>query len=791
MVTKRTERLTIPLRELGSGHDDVALAGGKGASLGRLMSAGLNVPDAFIITTQAYNAFMHQSGLYDQIRQQLEGMNVNDDHDRALRASRIRQQIINATMPSNLTAQIRRMYRQLGSGPVGVRSSSSVEDGVEASYAGQQDTHLYIQGATNVIDTVKLCFSSLWTDRAVLYSATHGINHLEVSMAVVVQNMVTADKGVAGVMFTIDPNSGHSGMIDIGAVYGLGEGLVGGGITGDGWLVSKVSLQNGGTAILQASLGSKKSRIVRDAHGTREESVPAVMRKRYCLTDDQVREVARVGQQIEKFYGMPMDVEWAIDKDGVLWVLQARPETVASQATVLRNFSFASPPTGRVLANGVPVGNMITSGHMVIVHELTPEAMAAFPQGAILVTRHTDPNWLPLMLKADGFITVEGSRVCHAAIVAREMNKPAVVGIGTDMANLISGNLVTISCIDGKGVVYDGIHPHVETVIDPKGLPETQTKIMFNLGDPDLALERSQLPNKGVGLLRMEFIINKIGIHPMALVNYPNLEDPKVVAEIRRRIEEAGVKSPVDLYINELAAGIAMITAAFAPHDVIVRLEDLRSNEYDMLLGGKEFEKPEENPMIAFRGCDRYLDPRYSPAFALTCEAIRRVREDMKLTNLKVMLPFIRTPERGKRVIDLLAKHGLVQGNDGFQIYAMMELPTNVIRAREYAEIFDGLSIGSNDLTQLTLGVDRDSGDPCLVEVFDEMDQAVLWGMEQTITAARETGIPCGICGQGPSDRPELAAWLVERGATSLSVLPDALIKTRETVYRIEKERNK
>lgn len=769
---------------------DVEVAGGKLSSLGELMTAGQNVPDGFAVTTHAYRHFIDTTGLQEPIAAQLDGLNISDTVQLAERAQAIRGLILEAIMPEGLVTAIQDEYARLGEGHVSVRSSSSVEDGSEASFAGQQDTFLYIRGAEEVVKTVQRCFASLWTDRAIEYAHTRGFNHLDISMAVGVQRMVNSDEGVSGVMFTIDPNSGHPGFLNIEATYGLGEGIVAGIATPDGWLVSRFALGNNGTAIVERTLGSKEAQLVRveEGTGTRQEPVPEDWQTQYCMTDEQVRIVAHCGLAIHEHYGMPMDVEWCIDGDGELWILQARPETVASNSTELRRYELDSQPdASTVIAEGTAVGNMIASGVMYVLDEPDPAAMATFPEGGILVTEETTPSWMPALRKAAAIITKRGGRTSHAAIVAREQAVPAVCGVGDDFDRLISGHVVTVSCADGAGIVYVGEHPFTITVIDPSSLPDTETDVMFNLADPKLALERSQLPHKGVGLLRAELIIAEvIKVHPMALLEYPNVENPTAFAQIQQLT--AGYAG-AEFFVRKLSAGIGMIAAAFAPHPVIFRLSDFKTNEYRELVGGIQFEGSEENPMLGFRGAGRYTDPRYQAAFALECDAISIVRDVMGLTNLKVMVPFIRTPQEGRRVLEVMERHGIPQGQNGLEVYAMIEVPSNALLAAEFAEIFDGFSIGSNDLTQLVLGVDRDSGDESLVATFDEMDPAVLMAMDMAITAAREAGIPCGICGQGPSDRPELAAWLVERGISSVSVLPDALEATLGSIAQIEGER--
>lgn len=779
--------LTMPFSELRSSPTFVEHVGGKCASLGELMHAGQNVPDGFAVTTGAYRFFLDQADLRPKIAQLLQDLNVHDTVQLAQRASAIRELILDALLPEEIVLEITRMYQALGSGYVSVRSSTSIEDGADASFAGQQDTFLNMHSVSEVISAVQKCFSSLWTDRALLYSTNKGFNHLDVSMAVGVQNMALAH--TAGVMFTIDPNSGHHNVIDIEGLYGLGETIVGGGATPDAWLVSKFGLVNGGNAIIERRLGSKELRTVRTTLGTITEPVPHELRQTFCLTDVQILRLAKCGMKIQEHYRMPMDIEWVYDEDGVLWILQARPETVASKATQLQKYSFKQKPAGEVLASGTSVGNMVATGRIYVMQHPDPREMAAFPEGGILVTEETTPSWLPVIHKAAAIITMRGGRTSHAAIVAREQAKPAIVGVGDDFFHLRDGTIVTVSCAEGdEGRVYEGEWPYEITVIDPKTLPKTRTKMMFNLADPNFALARSQVPNDGVGLLRAELIMaDLVRAHPNALLNYPNLDSREAVEEIARMI--VGHSSPREFFIDTSKMGVAKIAAAFAPNKVIYRLSDFRSNEYRDLIGGRQFELPEENPMIGLRGPDRYTHPRFAESFALECEALRRVRNEMGFSNLRIMIPFIRTLEKAEETLELMARYGIGQGVDGLEVYAMIEVPSNVFMASEMASMFDGFSFGSNDLTQLVLGIDRDNEDPHLRKTFDEMNPAVLRAMEIVLAAAQKANIPCGICGQGPSDRPEFAQWLVQRGITSLSVVPDAIVQTLHSVAEIENQR--
>lgn len=785
--TRSSVMFTMPFAQLRSTPEYIEHVGGKCASLGELMHAGQHVPDGFAVTTDAYRYFLEQAGLRPKIAKLLDGLDVKDTVQLAQRALAIRELILNALLPDEIVLAITKAYTDLGSGYVSVRSSTSIEDGADASFAGQQDTFLNMHSVSEVISAVQKCFSSLWTDRALLYSTNKGFNHLDVSMAVGVQNMAFAH--TAGVMFTIDPNSGHSNIIDIEGLYGLGETIVGGGATPDAWLVSKFGLENGGNAIFERRLGTKEVRTVRTTLGTITEPVPDELRQVFCLTDDQILHLARCGMMIQQHYGMPMDIEWAYDEEGVLWILQARPETVASKATELREYSFRQKPAGEVLATGTSVGNMIAIGRIRVMEQPDPQEMADFPEGDILVTEETTPSWLPVIHKAAAIVTRRGGRTSHAAIVAREQAKPAIVGIGDDFFHLRDGAIVTVSCAEGDdGRVYLGEWPYEITVIDPSTLPKTNTKLMFNLADPNHALARSQLPNSGIGLLRAELIMaDLIKAHPNALLHYPNLDSREAIDDISGMI--ARHSSPREFFVDTVAMGAAKICAAFAPEKVIYRLSDFRTNEYRDLIGGRQFELPEENPMIGLRGPDRYTHPRFAESFALECEALRRVRDEMGFTNLRIMIPFIRTLEKAQQTLDLMASYGIGRGVNGLEVYAMIEVPSNVLMATELAKMFDGFSFGSNDLTQLVLGIDRDNEDPHLRETFDEMNPAVLRAMEIVLAAAQKQGIPCGICGQGPSDRPEFAQWLVERNITSLSVVPDALVQTLHSVAEIEQRR--
>jgi len=784
------------------GLADVATVGGKNASLGELyrvlLPQGIPVPDGFAVTAAAYRAFLAAAGLEPVIGGTLSGLDVRDIDDLRRRARFVRHAILGATLPPELGQAITDAYDRLAGVrgealEVAVRSSATAEDLPEASFAGQQETFLNVHGHGAVLDACKRCFASLFTDRAISYRAARGFDHRAVALSIGVQRMVRSDLGAAGVMFSIDTETGFPDVVQIEGSWGLGENVVQGTVTPDQYCVFKPTLAAGFRPILRRRLGSKESKLVYDVGGTkgvRSVPVPAAERARFVLADDDVLTLARWACLIETHYSAahgrptPMDIEWA--KDGIsgqLFVVQARPETVEARKArdVLETYRLTGE--GRRLAAGRSVGARIGQGRARIVRHL--DELADFQDGEVLVTDKTDPDWEPVLKKAAAVVTNRGGRTCHAAIVARELGIPAVVGTDGATEVVHGGDEVTVSCAEGEqGFVYAGRLPFTVERTELATLARPRTKIMMNVGNPDEAFALSQIPNDGVGLAREEFIISSsIGIHPLALVE-PERLDPAERAEIERRT--GGVADKPRFFVDTLAEGIATIAAAFYPKDVIVRLSDFKSNEYASLVGGKCFEPVEENPMLGFRGASRYYDARYRAGFALECRAILKVRGEMGLTNVKLMIPFCRTVGEAERVVAELAANGLRRGEDGLEVYVMCEVPSNAISATAFAQVFDGFSIGSNDLTQLVLGVDRDS--QIVAHVFDERDPAVKALIAGVIRDAKASGRKIGICGQAPSDYPEFARFLVERGIDSLSLNPDAVLKT--TLLVLETERS-
>ncbi|PWH07624.1 phosphoenolpyruvate synthase [Brachybacterium endophyticum] len=786
----RTDRPgVLPLSAVGL--DDLARVGGKNASLGEMLGSlselGVSVPDGFATTADAFRDHMSATGLTEWISEQLQALDVEDTSALAATGARIRARVEETPLAESLADAVRTAFAELlETAPDGdveasfaVRSSATAEDLPDASFAGQQDTYLNVRGIDNVLDAVRMVFASLFTDRAIAYRVHHGFVHDEVAISVGVQRMVRSDLAAAGVMFTLDTESGFEDAVFLTSAYGLGEGVVQGAVDPDEYTVHKPGLREGRPAILRRHLGSKDRRMIftedpRVGRTTAFEPTEEDERGRFSLADDEVTELARIALAIEDHYGRPMDIEWGKDgADGSLHILQARPETVASRrgAGVIERHHRVGD--SRVLSEGRAIGQKIGTG---AVRRLTdPEDMHGFEPGDVLVAPMTDPDWEPIMKRAAAIVTDRGGRTCHAAIIARELGIPAVVGTGDATQQLSDGQEVTVSCADGEtGLVFEGIlETRVET-IEIGELGELDVDLMLNLGNPDLALSTAALPSAGVGLARMEFVINRqIGIHPLALL-HPEDQSGQVREEIARRT--SADDSPREFFVRALAEGVATIAAAFSPRPVIVRLSDFKSNEYAGLVGGAAHEPDEENPMIGFRGASRYLDEDFAEAFALECEALRRVREDMGLTNLRIMIPFVRTPAEAEGVVDLLARNGLERGKDGLQVVMMCEIPANALNAGEFLEHVDGFSIGSNDLTQLTLGIDRDSS--LVAGSFDERDPAVLHLVDLAIDACRERGKYVGICGQAPSDHPELAQHLRERGISSISLNPDTIVDT-------------
>ncbi|PTR21423.1 phosphoenolpyruvate synthase [Pseudomonas sp. GV085] len=769
------------------GVHDVEHVGGKNASLGEMISnlagAGVSVPGGFATTAQAYRDFLELSGLNQQIHDALDALDVDDVNALAKTGAQIRQWIMEAEFPEKLNAEIRTAFATLSAGnpdmAVAVRSSATAEDLPDASFAGQQETFLNIRGVENVIRAAKEVFASLFNDRAISYRVHQGFDHKLVALSAGVQRMVRSETGTAGVMFTLDTESGFRDVVFITGAYGLGETVVQGAVNPDEFYVHKGTLAAGRPAILRRNLGSKAIKMIYGDEAKAGRSVKTVDvdkadRARFCLTDAEVSELAKQAMIIEKHYKCPMDIEWAKDgDDGKLYIVQARPETVKSrtQANVMERYLLKE--TGTVLVEGRAIGQRIGAGKVRIIKDVSE--MDKVQPGDVLVSDMTDPDWEPVMKRASAIVTNRGGRTCHAAIIARELGIPAVVGCGNATQLLKDGQGVTVSCAEGDtGFIFEG-----ELGFDIKknsvdAMPELPFKIMMNVGNPDRAFDFAQLPNAGVGLARLEFIINRmIGVHPKALLNYDGL--PQDIKEsVDKRI--AGYDDPVGFYVEKLVEGISTLAAAFWPKKVIVRLSDFKSNEYANLIGGKLYEPEEENPMLGFRGASRYISESFRDCFELECRALKRVRNEMGLTNVEIMVPFVRTLGEASQVVDLLAENGLARGQNGLRVIMMCELPSNAILAEEFLEFFDGFSIGSNDLTQLTLGLDRDSG--IIAHLFDERNPAVKKLLANAIAACNKAGKYIGICGQGPSDHPDLAKWLMEQGIESVSLNPDSVLET-------------
>jgi pyruvate,water dikinase len=768
---------------------DVDSVGGKNASLGEMISqladAGVRVPGGFATTAQAFRDFLSGTGLDQRIAERLTTLNPEDVRELALAGAQIRQWITEAPLPQQLNDDIKAAFALLdadGKGSFAVRSSATAEDLPDASFAGQQETFLNVVGFDDVIDKIRHVFASLYNDRAISYRVHKGYAHADVALSAGIQRMVRSDKGSAGVMFTLDTESGFEDVVFITSSYGLGETVVQGAVNPDEFYVFKPTLEFGFYPIVNRRIGSKLLKMEFDperpeGRAVRTVDVPVSERNRFSLTDDEVIELARYAVIIEKHYQRPMDIEWGRDGiDGKIYILQARPETVKSQQghndVQLR---YRLKATGKVLITGRAIGQKIGSGRVRIVGDIAD--MDQVQPGDVLVTDMTDPNWEPVMKRASAIVTNRGGRTCHAAIIARELGIPAVVGCGDATDCLTEGSLVTVSCAEGdEGRIYDGL---IETEVEEvrRGvMPEIGLKIMMNVGNPQLAFDFSQIPNHGVGLARLEFIINNnIGIHPKAVLDYPNID-----TELKVAVESAarGHASPRTFFVEKLADGIATIAAAFYPKSVIVRLSDFKSNEYRKLVGGARYEPEEENPMLGFRGASRYVSEDFAECFKMECEALKRVREQMGLTNVEIMVPFVRTVKQAERVVKLLADHGLARGENGLRVIMMCEVPSNAILAEQFLEHFDGFSIGSNDMTQLTLGLDRDSGMELLAADFDERDDAVKFMLQRAIGACLKAGKYVGICGQGPSDHPDLAQWLKDEGILSMSLNPDTVVDT-------------
>ena len=773
---------------------DVPSVGGKNASLGemyqKLTKEKIRVPNGFATTAYAYDFFMEKAGLKNEIKKILKGLNTHNVEDLMKRGARVRQTIMNAKFPKELEKEVVTAYRQLSkeykmaNADVAVRSSATAEDLPDASFAGQQDTYLNITGAENVINAVHRCIASLFTNRAISYRVDKGFDHFKIALSAGVQKMARSDLASSGVMFSIDTESGFQNAVLINSIYGLGENIVQGKVNPDEFYVFKPT-----NAIISRSIGRKRLRMVYNndpKNPVKDTRVSPADQKKQSITDAQVIQLAKWAVVIEKHYGRPMDMEWALDgKDKKLYIIQARPETVQSQRDYNVIEKYKLEKRGKIIISGQSVGSKIGSGKVNRIMDI--KDIKKFKPGEVLLTDMTDPDWEPIMKIASAIITDKGGRTCHAAIISREMGIPCIVGTEMGSKKIKNNSNVTASCAEGEeGFVYEGILPFKINTTSIKNLVRPKTKIMMNVGEPDQAFADSFIPNDGVGLARLEFIINNyIKIHPLALLNYAKIKDAKT----KKKIDEItfGYKNKKQFFVDKLAEGIAMITSAFYPKDVIVRLSDFKSNEYANLIGGREYEPIESNPMIGWRGASRYYSPQFLPAFELECQALKKVRDNMGLTNLKIMIPFCRTVAEGKKVKQIMAQHGLKQGVNGLEIYVMAEIPVNIVLAHEFAKEFDGFSIGSNDLTQLTLGIDRDAGGTLEVAgVSNEKNEAVKTLIKYLIQVGKETGTKVGICGQAPSDFPDFATFLVECGIDSISLIPDTVIKTTIAVNKKE-----
>ncbi len=769
------------------GKHDVETVGGKNASLGEMIrhltDAGVSVPGGFATTASAYRSFLEQSGLNRKIADILATLNVNDVIQLAETGKKIRGWIMDAPLPADLEQAIRESYASMCQGAddvaVAVRSSATAEDLPDASFAGQQETFLNIRGIEHVLIAVREVFASLFNDRAIAYRVHQGYDHHHVALSAGIQRMVRSETGTSGVMFTLDTESGFREVVFITASYGLGEMVVQGSVNPDEFYIHKATLEAGRPAVLRRNLGSKAQKMVYGSHGhtgksTQVVDVERTEQHRFCINDQDIEVLARQAIIIEKHYGQPMDIEWAKDgDDGKIYIVQARPETVKSRQSLGTMERYLLKQKSKVLCEGRSIGQRIGAGEVRIVTSIRD--MDRVRPGDVLVTDMTDPDWEPVMKRAAAIVTNRGGRTCHAAIIARELGVPAIVGCGNATDLLKEGQPVTVSCAEGDtGFVYEGQLDFEVQSNSIESMPKLPFKIMLNVGSPDTAFSAAQIPNQGVGLARLEFIINRmIGVHPKALINYEHL--PR---DIKLAVDERwmGYASPVDFYVEKLVEGIATLAAAFSPQRVIVRMSDFKSNEYAGMVGGKLYEPDEENPMLGFRGASRYISNTFRDCFELEVKALKKVRDMMGFTNVEIMIPFVRTPGEARRVIELLAEQGLRRGENGLKIIMMCELPTNALLAEEFLEHFDGFSIGSNDLTQLTLGLDRDSG--IVSHLFDERDPAVKFLLSRAIQTCRKAGKYVGICGQGPSDHPDLAFWLMEQGIDSISLNRDSVLDT-------------
>ena len=772
----------LPFDQLGMG--DIEVVGGKNASIGEMIRnlarLKVSVPDGFATTSQAYRDFLSQGGLATRIAEALRELDVEDVTRLAETGARIRGWVLDTPFPERLQSEVLSAWGSMNAGSevaVAVRSSATAEDLPEASFAGQQETFLNVRGHDNLLAAMHAVYASLFNDRAIAYRVHHGFDHNQVALSIGVQHMVRSDLGTSGVMFTLDTDSGFRDVVFITSSYGLGETVVQGAVNPDEFYVYKPALRAGREAVVRRNLGGKAIKMVYAPPGSSERvqtiDVPEADRLRFSLDDADLHALAQQALIIEEHYGCPMDIEWGKDgESGRIYILQARPETVQSRAgRSIQRFTLKN--RSRVLASGRSIGQRIGAGPARVVRDV--KEMARVQSGDVLVADMTDPDWEPVMKRSSAIVTNRGGRTCHAAIIARELGIPAVVGCGDATERVKTGQDITVSCAEGDtGYIYEGLLGFEKRQIELDTLPPAPVRIMMNVGNPDRAFDFAGIPNKGVGLARLEFIINRmIGVHPRALLEFDR-QTPEIKQSIRRQM--AGYRDPVSFYVEKLSEGIAQIAAAFAPEPVIVRLSDFKSNEYANLIGGRQYEPHEENPMLGFRGASRYVDETFRPCFELECRALKRVRNDMGLTNVQVMVPFVRTVKEAAQVTQLLTASGLERGKDGLKVIMMCELPSNALLAEQFLEFFDGMSIGSNDMTQLTLGLDRDSG--IVARAFDERDEAVKALLTMAIAACRKAGKYIGICGQGPSDHPELARWLVEQGIDSISLNPDTVVET-------------
>ena len=808
---KHDNALILWFEEIGI--EDVPMVGGKNASLGemyqKLTSQGVAVPHGFAITAYAYQHLLKDAGIEEAIREALEGLDTHDLRNLQERGEKVRNIIRNAEFPDDLRQAIiesyKKMEQEYGEGvDVAVRSSATAEDLPDASFAGQQETYLNIRGYDALIDACKRCFASLFTNRAISYRHDKGFGQFDVYLSIVVQKMVRSDSSSSGVMFSIDTESGFKDAVFLTGAWGLGENVVQGAVNPDEYYVFKPTLKQGKRPIVGKSIGSKEIKMVYNDDPNADEPVKNIAttpeeRGNYVLSDDEILKLAEWACIIEDHYGKAMDIEWAKDGDGEtvgtggLFIVQARPETVHSQISAGTMETYKLKEKGNVLVTGLAVGTKIGQGKANVIQDV--EGIHDFKKGEVLVTDMTDPDWEPIMKIAAAIVTNRGGRTCHAAIISRELGIPCVIGTGDGSEIIKTGQEITVSSAEGEtGYIYEGLLDFEIEKVDLGDLPKTKTKIMMNLAIPEKAFTECQIPNDGVGLAREEFVINShIGLHPLALLNFDDLKakadaGDAAMSEVVRQIEErtTAYSDKKQFFIDKVAEGVGRIAAGFYPNDVIVRLSDFKSNEYANLIGGTSYEPEEENPMIGWRGASRYYDPKYRPAFELECQGLLKARNDMGLNNIKLMVPFCRTPEEGKKVIEVMKECGLVQGENGLEVYVMCEIPSNVISADAFADIFDGFSIGSNDLTQLTYGLDRDSG--LIAGIADERDESVKEMIRMVIATAKRRGKKIGICGQGPSDFPEFATFLVELGIDSMSLIPDTAIKTRLAVAEKEKE---